>query len=145
MLAATSLAAAANQCRTARGLRSTPKPDADLPAPTEIEVIDPAHPLYGRRFRLVSIARGTCSESCARVEWRFGLTLLLPLTVTNLGSRNEQRPTCTKLSIEALGELVAVAEASEGAWRSSLATSGVICRRPSAGKSSKISPRSCGR
>jgi hypothetical protein len=113
--------------------------------PEVIEVLDTAHPLYGRRFRLVCIARGTCADSCARVEWRFGLTLLLPLEVTNLGLRKAQRTMRTMLSIEALEELVAVAEGSEGACPSSPATSGAICRRRSAGRSSTISPRSCGR
>src|SRR5262245_4333668 len=113
--------------------------------PTDVEVIDPTHPLYGRRFPLVSITRGACSDSRARVEWRFGLTLLLPLEVTNLVPSNEQRTTPTKLSIEAMQELVAVAEGSEGGCPSSLGRSGAVCRQRSAGRSSTISPRSCGR
>jgi hypothetical protein len=76
--------------------------------------MDAAHPLSGKRFRLISIERSTCPESCARVEWRFGLTLLLPLHVTNLGPRRERPTTQTRLSIEALEELVATAEGSEG-------------------------------
>jgi hypothetical protein len=111
----------------------------------DIRVIDPTHPLYDRRFQLVSIIRGTCSDSRVRVKWRFGLTLLLPLEVTNLVARNEQRTTPTKLSIEAMEELVAVAEGSEGACPSSLGRSGAIYRRRSAGRSSTISPRCCGR
>ena len=113
--------------------------------PADVQVIDPTHPLYGRRFQLVSVIRGTCSDSRVRVKWRFGLTLLLPLEVTNLVPRNEQRTTPTKLSIEAMEELVAVAEGSEGACPSSLGRSGAIYRRRSAGRSSTISPRSCGR
>ena len=107
--------------------------------------MDAAHPLSGKRFRLVSIERSTCPESCARVEWRFGLTLLLPLHVTNLGPRRERPTTQTRLSIEALEELVATAEGSEGTCPSSLGTSGAICRPQSAVRSSMISPRSCGR
>ena len=107
--------------------------------------MDAAHPLNGKRFRLISIERSTCPESCARVEWRFGLTLLLPLHVTNLGPRRERPTTQTRLSIEALEELVATAEGSEGTCPSSLGTSGAICRPQSAVRSSTISPRSCGR
>ena len=107
--------------------------------------MDAAHPLSGKRFRLISIERSACSESLARVVWRFGLTLLLPLHVTNLGPRRERPTTQTRLSIEALEELVATAEGSEGACPSSLGTSGAICRRKSAVRSSTISPRSCGR
>ena len=134
-----------NKGNRAKGFRSTPKADDDLPLPRDIEVIDPTHPLFGRRFRLLSIARGTCSDSCGRVQWRFGLTLLVPLEVTNLGLRKEQRTMRTRLSIEALEDLVATAEGSEGSCPSSLGTSGAICRRRSAGRSSTISPRSSGR
>jgi hypothetical protein len=119
--------------------------EADVPMPADVEVIDPTYPLFGRRFRLVSITRGTCSDSCARVEWRFGLTLLLPLEVTNLVPRKEQRTMRTRLSIEAIEDLVAVAEGSEGACPSSLGRSGAIYRRRSAGRLSMILPRSCGR
>jgi hypothetical protein len=107
--------------------------------------VDAAHPLNGKRFRLISIEQSTCPECCARVEWRFGLTLLLPLHVTNLGPRRERPTTQTRLSIEALEELVATAEGSEGTCPSSLGTSGAICRPQSAVRSSTISPRSCGR
>ena len=131
--------------RRSRGFKSTPTADADVPMPADVEVIDPTHPLYGRRFRLVSITRGTCSDSCARVEWRFGLTLLLSLEVTNLVPRKEQRTMRTRLSIEAMEELVAVAEGSEGVCPSSLGRSGAVYRWRSAGRSSTISPRSCGR
>ena len=128
----------------ARGFRDAPGADDDV-ASAEVEVVDAAHPLSGKRFRLISIERSTCPESCARVEWRFGLTLLLPLHVTNLGPRRERPTTQTRLSIEALEELVATAEGSEGKCPSSLGTSGTICRPKFAVRSSTISPRSCGR
>jgi hypothetical protein len=135
----------ANRCLPAKGFKNAPRADADVPIPANVEVIDARHPLYGRRFKLVSVIRGTCSDSRVRVKWRFGLTLLLPLEVTNLVPRNEQRTTPTKLSIEAMEELVAVAEGSEGACPSSLGRSGAIYRQRCAGRSSTISPRSCGR
>src|SRR5208337_4596925 len=68
---------------------NAPRTDDDI-ASADVVVIDATHPLSGKRFRLISIERSTCSESCARVEWRFGLTLLLPLHVTNLGPRRER-------------------------------------------------------
>ena len=102
--------------------------------PADIEVIDPVHPLYGRRFQLVSVTRTTRSDSRVRAKWRFGLTLLLPLAVTNLAPRNEQRTTPTKLNIEAMEELVAVAEGSEGACSSSLVRSGTVCRGAACGQ-----------
>jgi len=142
---ATSLVGVSNRCRTARGFKNALGADADVPIPADVEVTDATHPLYGRRFELVSVIRGTCSDSRVRVKWRFGLTLLLPLEVTSLVPRNEQRTTPTKLSVDAMEELVAVAEGSEGGCPSSLGRSGAICRQRSAGRSSTISPRSCGR
>ena len=144
MLAATSPADVSNQCRTTRGFKDAPRADDDV-ASADVVVIDATHPLSGKRFRLISIERSTCPESFARVEWRFGLTLLLPLHVTNLGPRRERPITQTRLSIEALEELVATAEGSEGTCPSSLGTSGGICRPQSAVRSSTIWPRSCGR
>jgi hypothetical protein len=141
---ATSVVDSASRSLPAWGLKDTPKANDDV-ASAEVEVVDAAHPLSGKRFRLVSIERSTCPESCARVEWRFGLTLLLPLHVTNLGPRRERPTTQTRLSVEALEELVATAEGSEGTCPSSLGTSGAICRPKSAIRSSTISPRSCGR
>jgi hypothetical protein len=134
----------ANRFRPARGFKDTPRTNADV-ASADVVVIDVAHPLSGKRFRLISIERSSCPESFARVEWRFGLTLLLPLHVTNLGPRRERPMMQTRLSVEALEELVATAEGSEGTCPSSLGTSGAICRPESAVRSSTISPRSCGR
>src|SRR5262249_25520303 len=108
-LAATSPVGVSSRCRTTTGFKNALSADADLPS-LDVEVIDPAHPLCGKRFRLISIERTTCPDTWARVEWRFGLTLLLPLHVTNLGPRRERPAAQTKLSIEALEELVAVAE-----------------------------------
>src|ERR1700682_5811580 len=142
--AAKFVAASANQCLRSRGFKDTPRATGDV-ASADVLVVDATHPLSGKRFRLISIERSTCPESCARVEWRFGLTLLLPLHVTNLGPRRERPTTQTRLSVEALEELVATAEGSEGTCPSSLGTSGAICRAKSAVRSSTISPRSCGR
>src|SRR5713101_3155185 len=115
----------------------------------EIEVVDPRHPLYGRRYRLISIgkettARGACKELFARVHYRFGLTLLLPLGVTN--PRNGLlRAAPTKLNLDALQDLIAVAEESGGACPSNLERSGAVCRKRSGRRSPKISAKSCGR
>jgi hypothetical protein len=141
---ATFVAASANRFLRARGFKDAPRANDDVTS-ADVVVIDATHPLSGKRFRLISIERSTCPESFARVEWRFGLTLLLPLHVTNLGPRRERPITQTRLSIEALEELVATAEGSEGTCPSSLGTSGAVCRPQSAVRSSTISPWSCGR
>ncbi len=106
----------------------------------EIEVVDPRHPLYGRRYRLISIGK----ETTAR-HYRFGLTLLLPLGVTNLERNGLPRAAPTKLSLDALQELIALAEESGGTCPSNLEGSGAVCRKRSGKRSQKISAKSCGR
>ena len=122
----------------------------DVAASEEVEVVDPCHPLYGRRYRLISIGnesttRGACKESFARVHYRFGLTLLLPLGVTNLERKGLPRAAPTKLSLDALQDLIALAEESGGTCPSNLEGSGAVCRKRSGKRSPKISAESCGR
>ncbi len=102
------------------------------------------HPLFGRRFSLISVQTVTCGESRVRVNYRFGLTLLLPIGVTDLEPAVASRAFRAKLSVEAVKDLIAMAEGSEGACLSSLKRSGKAYRRPFAGRSSTTSPRSCG-
>jgi hypothetical protein len=122
----------------------------DVAACDEIEVVDPCHPLYGRRYRLISIGkesttRGACKESFARVHYRFGLTLLLPLGVTNLERNGLSCAAPTKLSLDALQDLIALAEESGSSCPSNLERSGAVCRKRSGKQSQKISVKSCGR
>ena len=124
-----------------KGYINAPGTHADVPVPTEVEVIDQTHPLYRQRFRIVSVVRQGCGTGQVRIEWRFGLTLLLPLSATDIETPEELRITSTRLSIEALEDLVAVAEGSEGVCPSSLEKSGAHCRRQSAMKLSKTSQR----
>ena len=111
----------------------------------EVEVVDPVHPLYRRRFQVVSVIHESCSEPMVRVQWRFGLTLQLPLCVTDIGVYDEPCIIRTKLSVEALEDLVMLAEASEGACLSSLETSGAHCRPRSGRRLSTTSQQRSGR
>src|SRR5215203_5332506 len=95
---------------SAKASGDTHKSDDDVATSEEVEVVDPRHPLYGRRYRLISIGketttRGACKELFARVHYRFGLTLLLPLGVTNLERNDLPRAASTKLSLDALQDL----------------------------------------
>jgi hypothetical protein len=99
----------------------------------EIEVVDPRHPLYGRRYRLISIGkelttRGACKGSFARVHYRFGLTLPLPLGATNLERNVLSCAAPTKLNLDALQDLIALAEESEGKCPSNLDRSGAASK-----------------
>src|SRR5258708_13610488 len=134
----------------ARASGNTHKSNDDVVTSEEVEVVDPRHPLYGRRYRLISIGnetttRGACKELFARVHYRFGLTLLLPLGVTNLERNGLPRAASTKLSLDALQDLIALAEESEGTCPSNLGRSGAVCRKRSGNRSQKISAKSCGR
>ena len=140
----------ASRCLRARASGDIHKSHDDVAHCDEIEVVDPRHPLYGRRYRLISIGketttRGACKESFARVHYRFGLTLLLPLGVTNLERNGLPRAAPTKLSLDALQELIALAEESGGTCPSNLEGSGAVCRKRSGKRSQKISAKSCGR
>src|SRR5712671_2942579 len=134
----------ASRCLRARASEDTHKSDDDVATSEEVEVVDPRHPLYGRRYRLISIGnetttRGACKELFARVHYRFGLTLLLPLGVTNLEQNGLPRAASTKLNLDALQDLIALAEESEGTCPSNLGRSGAVCRKRFARRSQRIS------
>src|SRR4051794_13759185 len=91
---------------------------------TEVEVTDPGHPLFGRRFAVVSV-------SGPRPPGRAGghilvahssrVLLKLPLAATSLVPRPPDAG-LSKLSAEAVAELIALAEDSEGVTCSSART-----------------------
>ena len=64
---------------------------------------------------------------------------------TNLERKDFWRAASTKLNLEALQDLIALTEESEGACPSNLERSGAVCRKRSGTRSPKISPRSCRR
>ena len=123
--------------------RGAPGAEGDLALPDEVEVTDPAHPLHGRRFRLLSASQTVQTVGHVWVEYRPGVLLMLPIPATSLRPAGPHAIPA-KLCLEALEELVATAGESEGACPSSPATSGEPCRPASAGKSSRTSPRSSG-
>jgi len=102
-------------------------------------VTDPTHPLFGRRFRLIAVTRTLQSGGCARVEYRPGNPLILPLGVTSLSPGLADGRARTKLTPEALADLVAVAGESEAVCPSTPETYGPACGRRSAGQLPAIS------
>ena len=79
--------------------------------PTEIEVIDPTHPLFGHRFPLISVSSPLHEPGSVFVSYREYMVLRLPVTSTTLAS---SRPViCTKLTCDAIKELVTIAEDCE--------------------------------
>ena len=75
-------------------------------------MLDPRHPLYGRSFRVIrrTAPRGGNFPPSYEVEYLNGVTLLVPIDVTQ---PNISGPNQTKLSIEALQELVVAVECLE--------------------------------
>jgi hypothetical protein len=87
----------------------------------EIEVIEPGHPLFGRRFPVVSVSRprATSEGGHALVAHQGRVLLRLPLAATSLAARPLSDGGRSKLTAEAAAELVALAEDSEVAACSS--------------------------
>jgi len=77
-----------------------------------VRVLDPRHPLYGRSFRVIrrTASRGGNFLPSYEVEYLNGGTLLVPVDATQ---PNISGPNQTKLSIEALHELVVAVECLE--------------------------------
>jgi hypothetical protein len=111
----------------------------------EVEVVDRTHPLFGRRFRL--IGPGDVDRLPARVRVAFGLGCVITLarSATDLERQPDRPFVPTKLSAEALRDLLTVAGEAVAPCRSTPARSGTGSRRGSAGRSPAISPRPCGR
>jgi hypothetical protein len=93
----------------------------------EVEVTDPKHPLFGRRFPLRSLNAPSLGASHVFVAYRGYMTLRLPLAATNLMA---PRPSIiTKLTPAAVVDLLALAETCDGLCLSNPVPSGDACRQ----------------
>ena len=102
---------------TSRGCQSRQQVNALSNNPTqtqpeEIEVVDPTHPLYGRRFRVESITRQPHSPGFVFVTYRDVFTLRVPVRATNLASCPRQLRG-TKLSAQAIHEFLSLVQECE--------------------------------
>jgi hypothetical protein len=82
--------------------------------PEQITVTDPAHPLYGRAFLLVSLASAPGPGSCAQVAYRNDIMLKIPIEATSLRPAAPSMP-ASKLTLHAIQELVRLAARGEPA------------------------------
>jgi hypothetical protein len=105
-------AACASQSPPAKAYRNIPSGESDESLAEVIQVLDPRHPLYGRSFRVIrrSAHRAGNFPASYEVEYRNGVSLLVPISVTELYVIG---PNQTKLSIESLRELTVAAECLE--------------------------------
>src|SRR5271154_575459 len=126
-----------------RAFRNVPWGESEESSVEVIEVLDPCHPLYGRTFRVIRrVDRGSGNFSPSyEVEYLQNHSLLVPISVTEAYNKKANQ---TKLSIEALRDLVLTVECleshehgSEGSVGSAAASSAASdcrgCRRGSGG------------
>ena len=71
-----------------------------------VEVTDPYHPLYGRRFPIISISSGSCDGRSVLVIYAAGKErrLRIPIEATNLVVRPQ--PISTKVTLAAITDLI---------------------------------------
>ena len=108
---------------------NTPFQNPDQAEPTEIEVTDPRHPLYGRRFAVDSLGLSSRRVGFVFVLYQDEMRIRIPLAATNLAP-SAKVPT-SKLTFTSVTELTTLAEPCEGLCQSHPNESGTGSRRPS--------------
>jgi hypothetical protein len=91
---------------------NTPVNNPPVDDPAEVEVTDSSHPLYGRRFALLSTRPRPHSEGYVFVAYRDTMVLRIPQAATSLVMPAEPPP-LTKLTSHAITELISCAEQCE--------------------------------
>ena len=76
---------------------------------------DPTHPLFGRRFRVLSVSHPPQVPGQVVVAYRDGMRLCLPVPATDLAPDNLPSPR-TKFTLEALRGLLALVKECEDSW-----------------------------
>ena len=79
----------------------------------EVEVTDPGHPLYGRRFALLSTRPRPHSVGYIFVTYRDTMVLRIPQAATSLVTLPLEPQPLTKLTSHAITELISFAEQCE--------------------------------
>jgi hypothetical protein len=107
-------------------------------APDEIEVVDPRHPLFGRRFRVVSVTHPPQGGGFVFVTLRDEIHLRISKEATSLATCNSSLPSTT-ITPAAVEQLVACFQEVEKSCRAANKRSGRGSRKASARKSSRNS------
>jgi hypothetical protein len=85
---------------------NTPLNHADQPVlAEEIEVTDPTHPLFGRRFPILSLHDSSRSAGHVLVSYRDYMALRIELRATSLAPSPRPELPATKLTSQAVREL----------------------------------------
>jgi hypothetical protein len=80
-------------------------PSSELP--DEVEVTDPTHPLFRRRFPVLSISRQPRTTAVVFVAYRDAMRLRIPITSTSLALK-QIHPPRTKWTKEAFQEFLSL-------------------------------------
>jgi hypothetical protein len=96
---------------------------------TFIEVTDPTHPLFGRRFQVLSISTTRNSQRHVFVAYREKMVLRIPMSATTLAPPHALLH--TKLTSHAVEEFISLAKQCEVLCRPNHKTSGDACHQHS--------------
>jgi hypothetical protein len=88
-----------------------------------ITVVDPTHPLYGRRFPILRLCHAVRGEGFVEVRYRQSLRLRIPLLATDRATFPLALPR-TKLTLEAIRQLIALVKECHASCPNSPAMSG---------------------
>ena len=94
-----------------------------------VEVTDPTHPLYGRRFQVVSVSHPVQHAGHVVVAYRDFMRLRLPVQATDLAPKNASS-LCTKFTRAALAELLSLVKECEALCPDDREPSGPGCPNP---------------
>jgi hypothetical protein len=94
-----------------------------------IEVIDPTHPLCGRRFHVLRLFRAARGEGFAEVRYREDLRLRIPLNSTDRSAAPVGHSR-TKLTLEVIQQLIALVKEYRNSCRSHPISSGPDSPKP---------------
>ena len=83
-------------------------PDGEI---AEIEVIDPAHPLFGRRYQVAYFSSYRSNRGYVAVVYQGDMRLNIPRTATQLSALRQSLG--TKLTLESVTEFVTLAQQYE--------------------------------
>jgi hypothetical protein len=121
-------ASASNPCQQARAFRNTPRRESDESPLEEIRVVDPRHPLFGRTFKVIRcLGRVGNYPPSYEVEYLQNYRLLVPIAATESSAGIANR---TKLSIDAVTDLIRTAELIENGEDQSGRALGDAAREP---------------
>ncbi len=84
---------------------------------------DPTHPLFGRRFQVLSITHPPGHPGHVFVAYRYGTRLRIPVLATDLAPSSPARPR-TKLTRAALLDLFSLVKECEATCPDQLSASG---------------------